>query len=419
MDGPAPGRTCPRCSASMPQDAAFCPRCGAPQTMGEEDIARQYSYYAPPPVFYVQKSSLENAMDIGRGIGAIMTVAILALVAVNMGIMLWGIGLVIPEALETYTSLFLALPWLWTFLQLHGWAFVAYYLLLIAAVLLSYVYMLFKGRREMIRELTFKPTAHSPAYVISTLFMAVLTMNTAYILFLGLIGIDPSSGGVSGELWAMLYSLLRASVWEEVICRILYIGLPLGVVYALKGQRGNYHRYLLGGGFSFGPWEKAFLIFSSAMFALAHVFSWDLYKVPPTFVAGLALGYLFLKYGVYASIMLHFFIDYLSMPLQVWTGDAAAGALGLFILAIMAVGSVYLLYYTVRAAELFSGRRMVRWEGRRPSNAFYRPVPQSAYRPYDGPMTSPSFGYICRHCGWTEARYVDGQFICSRCGGRN
>ena len=296
----------------------------------------------------------------------------------------------------------------------------AYYLLLIVAVLLSYVLMLYKGRVEFVKELTFKPGKHSPAYAISTLFMAVLAMNTGYLLFLGLFGIDPSSGGVAGELWEELYSLLRASVWEAVICRILYIGLPLGAVYALKGKGAPYRRYVLGGGFEFGPWEKSFLVLSSAIFALAHVFSWGLYKVPPTFVAGLALGYLFLKYGVYASIMLHFFIDYLSMSLKVWPGDTSTVVLGLFLLALMAVGTVYLIYYAVRAVELFSGRTIIRWQGARPLAVYYQPLSQNAsYRPYDGPLTAPAFGFVCRYCGGTEARYVDGRFICSRCGREN
>jgi len=420
MEGQGPGRSCPRCSAPLPPDAAFCPRCGTPLKFSGDELARQYSYYAPSPVPIVQKSSLQSAREIGRGIGAIMTLLILGLVTINIGIMLWGMGLVIPEALESVTSLFLALPWLWRFLELPGAAFVVYYLLLVAAVLLSYIFMLYKGRGEFPKELMFKPEKHSPAYAISTLFMAVLTMNTAYLLLLGLFGIDPSSGGAAGELWEELYSLLRASVWEEVICRILYIGLPLGAVYVLKGEGAPYRRYVLGGGFEFGPWEKVFLVLSSAIFSLAHVFSWDLYKVPPTFVAGLALGYLFLKYGVYASIMLHFFIDYLTMPLEVWPGDSSTVVLGLFMLVLMAVGAVYLGYYAVRATELFTGHTILKWGDKRPSVVYYQPLsPGAAYKPYDGPLTAPAFGYVCRYCGGTEARYTDGKFICSRCGKEN
>ena len=418
MDGEAPKRSCPRCSAELPPHASFCPRCGLPLNGGDE-VSRQYSFYAPSPRPVRQKSSLQAAREVMRGIGAYMTLIVLVLATINVGIMLWGMQLVVPEAFESATSLFLVLPWLVKVLGLPGVWFVVYYILLVAAVLLSYAAMLCLSGRRFLKELTFKPTEHSSLYAVSTIFLAVLAMNAVYYLFLGFIGIDPSSGGVSGELWEKLWSLLRASVWEEVICRILYIGLPLGVVYALKGKGGPYRRYIFGGNFKFGPWEKFFLVLSSAIFALAHVFSWDLYKVPPTFLAGLALGYLFLKYGVYASVMLHFFIDYLSLPMDVWPGVGTDMVMGLLLLAFMGLGVVYLVYYSIRALELFSGLELWKWGDPRPVGVYYRPLsPKARYVPYDE-EAARTFGFVCKHCGGTEARYVDGKFICSRCGGEN
>lgn len=413
--------SCPRCAASLPEDALFCPRCGLPLTVQNGPVTDQYDYYAPSPRLIVQKSSLQTAREVIKGVGAVMTLLILAVVTINIGIMLWGMSVVIPEAWDKVTSLYVALPWLVRFLELPGVAFVIFYLLLVAAVLLSYLFMLWVSRKEFVRELRFQPTPHSSLYAIGTIFMAVLAMNAAYYLTIGLFGVIPSTGGTgSSELWELLYSLVRASVWEEVICRILFIGLPLAAVYAYKGKAAPYRRFLFGGKFEFGLWEKVFLIFSSALFALAHVFSWDLYKVPPTFLAGLALGYLFLRYGVYASIMLHFFIDYLSMPMEVWPGDGTDLALGLFLLVTMIVGAIYLVYYTVRAVELFSGRTFWRWEDRRPLANYYAPLsPKQSYKPYDGLGKGPSFGFMCKNCGGTEARYADGKFLCSRCGKEN
>ncbi len=419
MDGEAPKRICPRCAAEVLDDAAFCPRCGLPLNR-TDDVARQYAFYAPPPRPVREKSSLQAAREVVRGIGAYMVLVVLALVTINVGIMLWGMQFVIPEAWESGTALFLVLPWIVKIVGLPGVWFVTYYILLVAAVLLSYAVMLFLSGKRFWKELTFKPTEHSPAYAVSTIFLAILAMNAAYYLLLGFLGVDPSSGGDTGLLWEKLWSLLRASVWEEIICRILYIGLPLGVVYALKGKGAPYRRYILGGNFQFGPWEKFFLVFSSAIFSLAHVFSWDLYKVPPTFLAGLALGYLFLKYGVYASVMLHFFIDYLSFPMDVWPGDGTDMIMGLLMLAFMALGAVYLVYYAIRALELFSGRQIMKWGDPRPVSVYYQPLsPKAKYVPYDGPLTSPSFGFVCKHCAGTEARFVDGKFICSRCGKEN
>lgn len=419
MDGEAPKRVCPRCAAEVLGDAAFCSRCGLPLN-ATDDVARQYAFYAPPPRPVRQKSSLQSAREMLRGIGAYMTLVVLVLVTINVGIMVWGMQFVIPEAWESATALFVVLPWIVKIVGLPGAWFVGYYILLVAAVLLSYAVMVCLSGKRFLKELTFKQTEHSPLYAVSTIFLAVLAMNAAYYLLLGFFGIDPSSGGSTGELWEKLWSLLRASVWEEVICRILYIGLPLGAVYVLKGEGAPYRRYIFGGNFQFGFWEKFFLVFSSAIFSLAHVFSWDLYKVPPTFLAGLALGYLFLKYGVYASVMLHFFIDYLSFPMDVWPGDGTDMVMGLLLLAFMAMGAVYLVYYAIRALELFSGRQVLRWGDARPVSAYYRPLsPRAEYVPYGGPSAAPTFGFVCRHCAGTEARFADGKFICSRCGKEN
>jgi len=421
MEGQGPRSYCSYCGTPLPPDAVFCHRCGKTVNPSTQDVASQYSYYAPTPVPMKRKSSLQTAHEVIRGIGAVMTLVILVLVGINIGIMIWGAGLVVPEALESTTSLFLALPWLVRILSLPGLSFVVYYVLLIAAVLLSYLFMLYLGRKELLKELAFKETKHSSAYAIATLFMAVLTMNAGYYLLIGLFGVDPSSGGSEGSaLWELLYSLLRASVWEEVVCRILYIGLPLAVVYAIKGKAAPYGRFILGGGFQFGTWEKVFLLLSASIFALAHVFSWDVYKVLPTFVAGLALGYLFLKYGVYASIMLHFLVDYLSMPTYVWPGTVTDLLLGIFLIVAMIVGLVYMVYYFFRAMELFSGRTLWRWESKRPVAAYYQPMSSGpGYKPYSGPVVGPSFGFVCKHCGGTEASYADGKFRCSRCGKDN
>jgi hypothetical protein len=127
-------------------------------------VALQYAFYAPPPRPIKEKSSLQSAREIFRGIGAYMSLVVLALVTINVGIMLWGMQFVIPEAFESATSLFLALPWLVKILGLPGIWFVIYYILLVAAVLLSYAVMLYLGRKQLWKELTFKETEHSPLY---------------------------------------------------------------------------------------------------------------------------------------------------------------------------------------------------------------------------------------------------------------
>ena len=57
------------------------------------------------------------------------------------------------------------------------------------------------------------------------------------------------------------------------------------------------------------------LIFSSILFGLAHVFyggGWELGKVLPAFVAGLCLGWLYVKWGFHAAVLLHLLFNYFS-----------------------------------------------------------------------------------------------------------
>jgi len=95
----------------------------------------------------------------------------------------------------------------------------------------------------------------------------------------------------------MAYALANASVWEEIVSRVLLLGIPLLAIDYLFRECG-------------------LALFSAIMFGLAHVGGWDFYKLIPSTVAGLFLAYMFMKHGLYASIMLHFAVDFYDMPLQ-------------------------------------------------------------------------------------------------------
>ena len=95
---------------------------------------------------------------------------------------------------------------------------------------------------------------------------------------------------------------------------------------------------------------------SAAMFGFGHIEQWGSWRVIDTGLAGLALGYLFLRYGLAASIMLHFSFNYLIAPLMVFPG---AGLLILYTLGIIiwfVLGLVFAVYYTIKAVEYVSMR---------------------------------------------------------------
>jgi len=112
--------------------------------------------------------------------------------------------------------------------------------------------------------------------------------------------------------------------------------------------------YFLGGGFTIGPLEAFFIAGSAFMFGYAHVAGWDLWKMLPTFVAGLGFGYLFLKVGIHAAILLHFSFDYLSL------GQALLPGFGLMELLLVAlwsvVGAFYFGHYAVLSVKWLLGQ---------------------------------------------------------------
>ncbi|WP_026069072.1 CPBP family glutamic-type intramembrane protease [Methanomassiliicoccus luminyensis] len=450
-------RFCKSCGRELSPDSRFCPRCGqdqnGPMTPPPAPSApAYYAPYVPPKTFGIR--------DLGRGIGSWSALALLILTAVNVVILLWGMGLVYPH-LDMHVTLYVIVPFIVPIYELGGGiSFFLYYAFLAVAITASFLWMMKKSVRPAADELAFKEPkgGHSPLYVIATVFMAVISFNIIFNLMVTTGGATPSTPDFnSREVWTLLYSFAHASVWEELISRVLLIGIPLLIVdYVIssgKADRGmkKWHRYFLGGGFSIGRKEAFFLAFSSTMFGLAHVFSWDFYKVIPAIVGGLAFGYLFLKLGLYASIMLHFMLDYLSIPLSVFPDSTGLTlTIGLLMIAWIFIGIPYLIRYAARGIGWIIGRKV--W----PDAPMQAPQPVQAYPPQQYPpyQQAPPYqpqapshpqgyqqwqppaaqappvppqqpqrprdptaiGYICPHCGNTEATYENGELKCTKCG---
>jgi hypothetical protein len=152
-------------------------------------------------------------------------------------------------------------------------------------------------------------------------------------------------------LWEPLYYLANASVAEEIFSRILYIGFPLlAYDYFYKKQTKKVHKYIIGGGFEIENITIFLIVFSSILFGLAHYPSWGLWKVFPTFAAGIGFGYLFVKKGVHTAIVLHFLIDYMSIILLLFQNNLGlvfilALGLGIIMLFWLSSGAIYTLVY--------------------------------------------------------------------------
>lgn len=146
------------------------------------------------------------------------------------------------------------------------------------------------------------------------------------VLILGLIEIAQSSigiksGNVSGDPMGILIAITLAPVREEIGFRLVMIGLVSfllaistgwkNALYSLwrpsiifnSDQYDLFRRFVL----------NLMLVVSSVAFGLAHIISgsgWEIGKVSEATFAGLVLGYLYIRYGLHLSILLHWGVNY-------------------------------------------------------------------------------------------------------------
>ncbi len=448
---PSISRFCSNCGASVDEQSRFCSNCGAPIGLQPQPAPLWAPYYQPQPYPPQPRSSNETLKDFGRGIASIALVLLVLDLILNTAIMIWGGSVVLPIALDPTqgTSLFLIIPWtnpLLTFVDLTGVAFGVYYVLLVIAITSSFVWLIWKSKVAFKDEISFRPlkSGHSPLYIVGTIFFAVLAFDTLYAIVLELVGVQIITPDFpSLEIWQLLQGLAAASVWEELIVRVLYIGVPLLAIDLLSKKMKDPKRYLLGGGFKLGAKELALLWISSGLFAYGHIVSWDAWKIIPAWIAGLAFGYLFLRIGLYASIVLHFSFDYLSVPLDLTSSMLVVLTIGLIALFWEIIGGVYFVVY-IRKMILFligadkkpkpqivakyppahqqgygSSGYQVQQSGQQIGPPQAAPPGGTTHRsPYGRNQPGQGF-FSCKYCGWTEARYRDGQLECARCGKRN
>ena len=167
------------------------------------------------------------------------------------------------------------------------------------------------------------------------------------VLLFVITGGSTDSRDIDADSPGTVFSLLFASVYEEMLCRLLMLGVPCLIVALLLGRKGSKWRYLLGGA-EYERWMFVFIVFSAVMFGAAHLDNWGSWKFLPTFGFGILTGYLYVKYGLHATIAAHFINDFLISC--TW----AYGNSWMFMLGILAVGFCaipYLVRYAVLIYE--------------------------------------------------------------------
>jgi hypothetical protein len=151
-----------------------------------------------------------------------------------------------------------------------------------------------------------------------------------------------------GDNIERMFLFADASVWEEIISRVLFIGVPMMIISFIVTQKKESLRCLLGG-FGMSTTALVLIFISGAIFGIAHYSGWDNqeWKVIATAIMGIFMGYVFVRFGLYAAILMHFITDYLSAFDWMGIGDATIW----ISLVMLITGFFALLYIIYRLAK--------------------------------------------------------------------
>ncbi|MFO7792816.1 MAG: CPBP family glutamic-type intramembrane protease [Candidatus Saliniplasma sp.] len=395
---------CPHCGRETEGD--FCPTCGY---RFEKDDGNDLG-------------SLKSLLRKFKNIFSIFTLLLfLAYLILNTSILIWSLEWVPQYMTDTGTVIYVVLLVPVGITEVTGTTFIIYFFILVFFVLFSYIFIFYKGVQDFIHYI--KETlaskgekssnkADSPIPRLAYIFMTLLFFSLSYYMFLERIGISPETSGLEQfPLWQIIYLMTRAAVWEELLVRTVFLGLPMFFYIIVKKNKWDW-KYIYGG---FGLKDRFVIIpilLSSTVFAVAHLGGWDVYKLPPTFIAGLAFGYLYAKDGLHSAILLHFIWDFLSVPTKVFDIANIETYLGFLILLWMAAGIYYLYHY---------GKRTIIWlSGKNKKEKSTATVTRD--KKEEESIVVPGLGsvYVCPQCGNNKAIYTeDGKLECKRCGNKS
>ena len=345
---PILGPGCARCDECRANGDNFCKYCGKPLKSYREGCDRCEECLNNGDKFcrYCGKSLVkpENPLlTIGFVVGFVTAFVGALILVFEYAVALWGIPMVWPHLLDSQTSLILVVPVIITIVSFSGISAQIYYVLLLIAVAVCLGYYFYKASGPLIKlkngdNKTVRDTAF---FEIPVLFCTLLFWEIVMAVVLTALGIE-MKGLPDRATWAWMYGLLEAPVWEEIITRILYLGLPMALIAAIWKKEGKKSVKYLFGGFGFNRPAMVFIFFSAFMFAAGHLNNWGAWKFFPTFAFGLIAGYLFCRYGIYACVVIHFLTDYLSAETWLTGTDVPLAYIAMAFLSLICVPYTYI-----------------------------------------------------------------------------
>lgn len=343
----------------MQEDRSRDGEIGAPAAGGSPQWMTQWPFQQPFDIDQWRREQKALQKEYRRALitklGALCALALMLYLAIALALLLYFSPEVVDELLDPDAgrsdAIFIITPEVTTLFRISGPVLGIFFIAMAAAILISFALIVWKSRTDFISELLEGRSERATAiFTAGTLFVAILFFNLLFYSLVELGGAEPIVPPLGDEMWEEIYLMTKASVWEEVISRILLIGIPLLIIdYLFRRERMLAPvDYLVGGKFKLEALEALIVLFSSIMFALAHLQGWDIWKTIPSGLAGVCFGYLFVRFGLYAAIFFHFAFDFLNIPIDFFDSPVVLLPISLIILAWIGCGVVFFIIYARR-----------------------------------------------------------------------
>ena len=320
--------TCEECDKCREMGYKFCIRCGESFTDAP----------VPGPMPEEEKGTLKESTLNKFVVPSMVLIFVACIASVAVILMDYGPTMDLFDErgmkLWIYFFAFFDLPKLTGMGAVLFWVFISLTAMVCTAVFLWKSKDAFKFDSPEYME----NTKRTPLFWMGLLFGSSLLLEVilnGIFTMIGM-GIETPGGLVDLTLEEALMLFTEAAVWEELMFRVLLFGLPVVIVgYALK-EKGSWKH--LFGGFGSSKLTVVLLIFSTILFSVAHADSWGFMKIFTVAIGGFMLGYVYMRFGLYASIVCHMLNDF-SMVWMLGINDIFAS---LLLIAILGLGLVNL-----------------------------------------------------------------------------
>ena len=337
----------------------------------------------------------------------IAVLLILVVLLTNFVVMVYSIRYIQNFIGGAYFNIpiFILIPVPLLILFLVGVAAYIWYILLAIIITVAISLFLYRGFLEYPKKLIKNPLSYKTSSIqeFAEIFASVMFLSIAITLLMQAGGVKTPTIGINKiPLYAQMLALLHASVYEEIVTRLVFLGIPVFIWRRIISNRNSEkpagYIHILGGGYNFGIPEITFMLVSSAIFGIAHTPAWGWWKFLPAFIAGLGMSYLYLKYGIHYSILFHFATDFMSVSMNM--NNTLLLAFGTIFTTLIALGVVFTISYAIKILQ-FSGLLH-----RKKIANNRNPAPPPAW-----------IDVHCPNCGAQSFIYMaDGKLKCTQCG---